>query len=542
MRHAIKLLTLATTWTIALSSGNVSTQAPHTPPRLVVVVVIDQFRADYLTEYGAVLTDGLRRLMRDGAWFTNAAFPYLNTVTCPGHSTIGTGTFPYRHGMILNAWLDRRSGESPYCTDDPDAKDISYNGLTPAPGDSADRMLAPTLAEQIRQHGGRSVALSLKPRSAVSLAGHKADVVVWFDDRGGWSTSSAYAANPVPFVQRFVDDNPLSADFDKTWDRSLPLESYQHADDAVGEGLAAGWTRTFPHVLGSPGGKPDATFYQRWQRSPFADEYLGRMAAAAIEALRLGRGKGIDALAVGFSSLDVVGHTFGPRSHEVQDMLVRLDRTMGRLLSLLDNEVGAGNYVLGLSSDHGVADIPDQVKRGGRQPGKVAADAVTKVLTPRLGPGPHVAATAYTDIYLTPAASTALKRDPTLLAAAIDALRNLPAVERVFQGDDLAAATARTSTDPVLRAAALSYYAGRSGDFIIVPKEQWSYSTAVTTHGTHYAYDQRVPLIFFGTSIKAGEYPRAATPADLAPTLAAVAGVKIAPTDGRILVEALRQP
>jgi predicted AlkP superfamily pyrophosphatase or phosphodiesterase len=158
----------------------------------------------------------------------------------------------------------------------------------------------------------------------------------------------------------------VTADFDKVWERILPPGAYQYEDDAAGEGTPDGGTRTFPHPLGVPGGKPDAAFFSRWQRSPYADEYLGRMAVAAIDALQLGRADSTDFLGVSFSALDVVGHAFGPRSHEVQDMLVRLDRTIGTLLEHLDSTVGTGNYALGLSADHGVADIP--------VPGDVAAD------------------------------------------------------------------------------------------------------------------------------------------------------------------------
>ena len=541
----LKLLILAGCLTLMLAgrAGPVlATQNPQRPsaPKLVVLLVVDQLRADYLKEYGTNFTAGLRRLSREGAWFTQAAYPYLNTVTCAGHSTIGTGSFPYRHGMILNGWLDRETGKVPFCTDDPDVREISYNNLPPGQGDSARRMLVASLAEQIHARGGRSAAISLKPRSAVPLAGKRADAVIWFDDRGGWTTSSAYTDAPVPFVQQFINANPVAGDYDKVWERTLPPSAYRHEDDAPGEGTPTGWSRTFPHPLGVTGGKPDGTFYSRWQRSPFADEYLARLAVAAVDALNLGRNTSTDFLGVSFSSLDVVGHTFGPKSHEVQDLLVRLDRTIGRLLEHLDKTVGAGNYILGLSADHGTAEIPEQVNRGGRQAGKVAIDALDKALTPLIGPGQHVAAANYTDIYLTPQANEKLNHDARLVAATMDALRRLPAIDRVFRGRELASARARSSSDRVLRAAALSYHPERSGDFIIVPKEQWLLSTSVTTHGTHHPYDQRVPVIVFGASVKAGEYRSAATPADLAPTLAAVAGVRIAETDGRVLNDALQ--
>jgi hypothetical protein len=539
-----RLLQLTAAITCALSvwmpspSSRLSAQGAA-PPKLVVILVVDQMRVEYLQWYAANYSAGFSRLVRDGAWFTEAAYPYLNTITCAGHSTIGTGSFPYRHGMILNNWFDPKTGKSPYCTDDPTVTEISYNHLSPVQGDSGKLMLVPALGEQIMDRGGRSVALSLKPRSAVTLTGHKATAVVWFDDRGGWTTSTAFTKGPVPFLQAFIDANPITADYDKVWERSLPSSAYQGEDEMKGEGKVAGWTTTFPHPLAVTGGKADADFYARWQRSPYSDEYLGRMAAASIDALKLGRGTATDFLAVSFSAVDGVGHVYGPRSHEVQDLLSRLDRTIGRLLEHLDASVGAGNYVLGLSADHGVAEIPEQVG-GGRVASKTVAAALEKVLAPALGPGPHVLSSAYTNIYLDDVARKRLSNDKTLREAAMTALRSVKGIKLAFWGPDLATKAARSSSDRVVRAAALSHKLGRSGDIIIAPEENWIMSTAVTTHGTQYAYDQRVPVIFFGASIRAGRYTDAASPADLVPTLAAVAKVKIARTDGRVMSQALQ--
>jgi predicted AlkP superfamily pyrophosphatase or phosphodiesterase len=524
---------------ILVSLLTLSAQAPARP-KLVVILVVDQMRADYLERYGEAFSSGLRRLMRDGAWFTEAAYPYMNTVTCPGHSTIGTGSFPYRHGMILNNWFDRDTGKSPYCTDDPTFTEVSYNQLSPVQGDSAKRLLVPALGEQIMARGGRSVVLSLKPRSAIPLTGQKATAVLWFDDRGGWTTSTAFTPSPIPFLQQFIASYPVTADYGKVWERTLPPTAYQHEDDATGEGTPAGGTRTFPHYLGVPGGKPDSVFYSRWQRSPYSDEYLGRLAAAAVDGLKLGRGESTDFLGISFSALDVVGHVFGPRSHEVQDTLIRLDRTIGTLIDRLDATIGSDNYVVGLTSDHGVADIPEQAGRGGRIVGRVFVDALQKVLVPALGPGEHVASAAYTDIYLSPKARARLMADRSLRTEALDALRQVPGVAAALVGEDLADPAARVSDDPVRRAAALSYYRGRSGDLIVVPGPNWLLSSSVTTHGTLYAYDQRVPVLLFGAAIRGGRYTQASTPADLMPTLAAIAGLSIAPTDGRVLKEAVK--
>jgi predicted AlkP superfamily pyrophosphatase or phosphodiesterase len=534
-------------WSAAAISAALASVAPArqasaqstTPPKLIVILVVDQMRIDYLRWYASTFSAGLSRLTRDGAWFTDGAYPYLNTVTCAGHATIGTGTFPYRHGMILNNWFDPKTGKSPYCTDDPTETEISYNQLSPVQGDSARLLRVPAIGEQIIKRGGRSVAFSLKPRSAVTLTGHAATAVAWFDDRGGWTTSTAFAKAPVKFLQAFIDSNPMSADYDKVWERSLPLSAYQGEDAMPGEGKVVGWTSTFPHPLGVPGGKVDNDFYARWQRSPYSDEYLARMAMASIDALELGGGPATDFLGVSFSAVDGVGHVYGPRSHEVQDLLVRLDRTIGRLLDHLDATVGAGNYVIGVSADHGVAEIPEQV-RGGRVASKTVSTALQNVLAAALGPGTHVLSSAYTNLYLDRAARKRLSKDRALRDAALTALRSVEGISDAFWGPDLATAAARSSEDPVRRAAALSHFPGRSGDFIIAPKDNWLMSTAVTTHGSQHAYDQRVPVILFGASIRSGHYDGTATPADLVPTLAAVAGLKIAAGDGRVLKSAIR--
>ncbi len=506
--------------------------------KLVVVLVADQMRSDYLDRLGEGSDGGLRRIMREGAMFPDAAYTYLNTVTCPGHATVGTGALPYRHGLILNEWYDRKAGALQPCTKDESATLVSYGGFT-GTSDSPKHLLVPTLSDQIRERtkGGRVVTMSIKPRSSIALAGHKADSAVWFDDRGAWATSSYYTKQPVPFVESFVAANPIGADVQKVWDRMLDASRYQHADDAAGERPQTGWTRTFPHPLAREG-KADAGYLTRWKASPFADEYLGRMAAAAVDAFNLGRGEGIDFLGVSFSTLDTVGHAFGPNSHEVQDIVARLDLTIGRLLDHLDRTVGRERYVVAFSSDHGVAPIPEQ-SGGGRQAGKEIVAAVNAALVPLLGPGQHATTNAYTDVYLAPGVAERLKRDAKARAAALDAARSLPGITQAFMADELDSREARTSSDPVKRAAALGYHKGRSGDLIVVPRENWILSTAATTHGTFHGYDTRVPVMFYGAGVPAGRFDAVASPADVAPTLAALARVRFDTMDGRVLMDAV---
>ncbi|MEO6213912.1 MAG: alkaline phosphatase family protein [Vicinamibacterales bacterium] len=506
--------------------------ASSTAPSLIVLLVVDQMRTDYLDRGRAHFTSGLKRLTTEGAWFTNGAYPYLNTITCAGHSTIGTGAFPYRHGMVLNAWWDRSSARPRACTADSTVMNIGYVA-TATGGNSAASLLVPTLADQLRQAGGRTVTMSLKSRSAIPLAGRHPTSIVWFDDLAGWATSTAFTVTKESWVARFIDTHPLAEDQGRVWNRLMPSAAYSGLDAGVGERAPAGWTTSFPHELGSTAG---SEFYRLWQRSPFADEYLGRMAAAAVDAVGLGKGSGTDFLAVSFSSLDLVGHRFGPASHEVQDIVLRLDRTIGGLLDHLDTVVGRGRYVVALGADHGVGPLPEQTG-GGRQTGDQALAAIDRALAPFFGTGTYAVHAAYTDIYLAPGVLGRLKTNEQATAAVLDALRAMPGIAYAFRADEISGAAMRSSTDPVKRAAALSYYPARSGDLIIVPKENWMLSAGdATTHGTLHRYDQRVPIVFYGPGVPAGLRDGAATPADIAPTLAALAGVRFDSPDGRVLV------
>ena len=525
---------------LVLACGVVAAQQPPAPQRrpLIVLIVVDQMRTDYLERAAPHFTAGLKRLTTQGAWFKDGAYPYLNTITCAGHATIGTGALPYHHGMVLNAWWDRSAGRERACTSDDQAKNLSHSETPATGGDSARWMLVPAFAEKVREAGGRTVALSLKPRSAITLAGKNPTAVVWLNDRAGWTTSSAFTSGRIDWVDKFVEANPMAADAGKVWEPTLAADRYQGPDEGAGERVPTGWTRSFPHTIA----KADAPeFMTHWQRSPFADEYLGRMAAAAVDALDLGGGGRTDFLAVSFSSLDLVGHQFGPASHEVQDIVLRLDRTMGALLAHLDAKLGKDGYVVGLSADHGVGPLPEQSEGSGRQSSTVTLAAIDKALIPFFGPGKYAAASVYTDLYLLPGVFNRLKANPRASEGLLDALRALPGVAQAFLADEVNTAEARASTDPVKRAAALSHYPPRSGDLIIVPKLHWMLSTSsATTHGTLHPYDQRVPVLVYGPGVTAGVRSGRATPADVTPTLAVLAGVRFEAPDGTPLVTPVR--
>lgn len=527
------------------------TTDPAEPPRLVVLVVVDQMRRDYVDDYGRHWKKGLRRLLDEGAWFPRAAYPYMNTLTCAGHASIATGTVPARHGIISNQWWARESQQVVSCTSDGAAREVPYGSdRKPGPGGSAAALALPTVASSIAaaRPGSRIVSVSLKRAAAAMMAGRRGEAVLWFQG-GGFSSSTAYAAEPEASLDRFVERNPLERAFGERWFRLGRGSEYTGEDDAPEEKPPSEWFRIFPHALQARSGQPTIFFYQAWQESPYSDEYLGRLAETALDDMKLGRGKGTDVLAISFSALDVVGHDFGPRSHEVQDVLRRLDETLGRLIERLDRRVGRGRYVLAFSADHGVAVIPEQLAAEHQDAGRIRMDEVTArvdaVVSARLGKGRWVATQAYTELYFRAGVFDRIRSEPGLVAEVVAAIQAVPGVDRVLDSRDLAAG--RAPSDAVGRAAAASFYPARSGDLIIIPKKNWIYvaddKTVIpgnaTTHGSPYEYDTDVPLALLGAGIQAGRYDAPASPIDIAPTLAHLAGVPLPTATGRVLTEAL---
>jgi hypothetical protein len=514
------------------SSTASAAQPAAATPRLVVLIVVDQLRSDYLERYSSRWTGGLRRAMQEGAWYTNAAYPYLHTVTCTGHATIGTGRFPRSHGIIMNSWYSRELGRTIGCSDAADAATITAEGRT-AGGHSAALLKGDTFAERVTRGGGRVVTMSLKPRSAIMPAGRRSDATIWFGGRGEFVSSTTYTESLPAFVRDVGTATPVSGErTSPPWSKLLPGESYLGDDEVAYEKPPAGWTASFPHPIDLP------QYLQFWQSSPLSDAYLGRLAAAAIDSYKLGQGSKVDFLSVSFSALDVVGHAFGPESHEVQDLMARLDGTFGALLARLDERVGRGNYVLALTADHGVAPIPEMMSAKGEHAGRIDTRAIARgieeALQPLFGAGQYVAAVVYTDIYFQPGVWNRIAGDRNALEAVKKSVVAAPGVEQVYDARQLQ----RGGTDdPLLRAASLSWHKGRSGDLVFVPKRHWIASSAATTHGTLHDYDQRVPLIFMGPPalVGAGKFDAPATPADIVPTLGRLAHIEFKTPDGRVL-------
>ena len=536
-RFAVALVALVL---MALPSPRL-VQAQAARPKLVVLIAVDQMRGDYVDRLADQWTKGLHRLLTEGASFRQVDYPYYNTVTCAGHASIGTGTIPAIHGMVLNQWWVRNNTRQISCTDDDAATLISYGAPLTGVANSAKHLMSTTLADEMRLQGTpapRVVGISLKARSAINLVGHRPDAVIWLDEaQGEWATSTAFATTTAPFFADYIAKHPLKGEMGRTWDRALPLDKYRNDYSTKDRRKIALVTQAFPHIVKGAGSESGGSFTDAWESSPFSDEYLNALAMAAIDGLRLGRGAGTDFLAISFSALDKVGHDFGPDAHETQDTLVHLDAQLGLLLDKLDRDVGKGNYVVGLTADHGVAPVPERLLAQGLDAGRIntveVGTTIDAVLARELGPGSYNTKVIYNDIFFNDGVYQKLKQNPKAMEAVLEAVGRIPGVARVVRKEDISAA------DPLTRASALSHYEGRSGEIKFFGRPYWITSTSTTTHGTAHRYDTRVPLVLFGFGVKRGEYFSEAQPLDLAPTLAFLTGVTLPDATGRVLAEAL---
>ena len=538
--------------TLAAQSRSGVPASPSTPPRLVVLLVMDQFAAYYIGMYGKQWTGGLRRLLDGGAVFTEARYPYALTYTCAGHSTIGTGALPSVHGMMSNSFVDRAGNRTVACMYDPKARPVPFGGAKGQEHHSYRPMRAPTFAQMLRQQAPgqpQVVSLALKPRSAIGMAGSSGPgvTVVWEEDDGTWATSDAYTSAPWHDVEAFVRKNPLAGAYGAIWRKYKPDGYYQFQDDGPGEAEPTPWKKTFPHQLESPTGKPDVTFVTAWERSPWSDEFLARMAMHLVQTRQLGSTKRTDMLAVSLPALDLVTHEFGPHSHETQDVLYRADVIIGRLLEQLDARVGPGNYVVAFSSDHGVSFVPERLISEGKDAGRISTteikNAVNAAVAKLLGATEtvnYVVTVFENQVMLTAGTMDKLRALPGALDSVKNAIKTAKGIAAAYSVDEIAGSAG--SADPFIRQWRMSLVRDRAADLMFVPRPQWILrSGSGTTHGSPHEYDQRVPIILYGARVRPGRYTAAASPADIAPTFAWLTGVKLERASGRVLAEALNR-
>jgi len=460
-------------------------------PKLVLAIVIDQFRYDYLTRFRAQYHDGFDRLLTHGAVFTNARYPQFPTVTAVGHSTFLSGATPSMSGIIGNEWYDREAGKSVASISDPAVQ------LLPGPGGGASprRLLVSTLGDELKiaRPASKVIGISLKDRAAILLAGHMADAAYWYNAHSGSFVSSTFY---FPSLPAWVTQ----------YDAARPVDRYRGA-------------RWLNHAL------PDglSTLYRAVEGSPYGNELVESFAERAIQAEQLGQRDSTDLLAVSFSSNDLVGHAMGPDSPEVRDMSIQTDRIIGKLFRFLDSRIGMANVLVVLTGDHGVAPMPEvQAARrmpGGRMPPGIIRQTVEAALTEKFGEGNWLLTGSESALYLNLDLMRQKKLDRAEVdRAAAEAAAGVPHVFRVYTRDLLSRGVAME--EQVARRVQEGFYAPRSPDVYVLLEPYWLAQSRGTGHGTTFIYDAHVPVIFMGPGIRAGRFNAPILVNDVAPTLA----------------------
>jgi len=543
-------------------------------PRLVLLIVVDQFRYDYLERFGDLFgPDGFRRLMRDGASWAQSNYDHMPTYTAPGHGTMMTGAYPAESGIIGNEWLDRATGKRITSVSDESVKLLGGNPNDPA--SSPSRLMASTVGDELRlatNDRAKVIGISVKDRSAILPAGRHANAAYWFNWLTGTMVSSTYYFNQLPgWVTSFNNAKPADKYFGVKWERVLPEAEYLKRagrDDPKWEDVSNAWTpdtNTFPHTITGGETKPGQKFYTALDYTPFTNDILVSFAQEAIVNEQLGQDDDTDVLTVSFSANDYVGHRFGPYSQEVMDVTLRTDRNIATLLDFIDARVGLANTLIAFTADHGVSPIPEHAAAmglgGGRIPFATVMGKIQAAISARYNPQGKTPDPS-TDYLLQFQEGTAwrqwfinnniyfnydaLKRDGVdveeFSQVVVRAALSVPGIARCFSRLQLLRG-ATSITDPIERRALHGFYPSRSGDVVMVA-EPYKYiaETITATHGSPYSYDTHVPTIIMGSAVNPGRYLEPATPADIAPTLSAILRIT-APSNstGRVLIEALKK-
>jgi predicted AlkP superfamily pyrophosphatase or phosphodiesterase len=507
--------------------------AQQTPkPKLVVGIVIDQFRYDYLTRFRKDYHGGLDQLLRQGADLTNAHYQHAPTVTAVGHSIFMSGAMPSLSGIISNEWYDRNTRQEVTSVCDWDMQVVG--GAQPKQGArctdedpaSPRRLLVSTVGDELRNAGESSkvIGISLKARAAILPSGHRANAAFWFDIHSGhFITSSFYVKQLPTWAETFNSQNLPEKYVNQAWP-GFPAWSFTAASGAA---------------------------YSKIPASPWGNELVEKFAETAVTSEKLGQRGVTDLLTVSFSSNDYVGHAVGPDAPEVRDMSLRVDALLGQFFKLLDKEVGLQNCLIVLTADHGVSPAPP-VNQERKMPGTYITGNATKIvshaLETRFGAADWIESGSGSGIYLNHKTlqEFRLKDGQPLdlqdvLDTARDAILSAPDLHatRVYSSSQLSNGIAG---DFVARAFVYGFYPSESPDLTIVYEPYAIFGSGHgTTHSSPYSYDNHVPVLFMGAGIKAGRYVQEAMPNDIAPTLASLLDLETpSGSSGRVLAEILK--
>lgn len=501
-------------------------------PKLVVGIVVDQMRYDYLTRFENKFGDGgFKRMIREGFNCKNNHFNYVPTYTGPGHASVYTGTTPKYHGIIGNNWYDKSLKEMVYCAGDDTVESIGTKD--DAGKMSPHRMLTTTIGDENRlftQMRGKTIGISMKDRGAVLPAGHSANAAYWFHgrDEGSWITSSFYMNQLPQWVSDFNASDKAKS-YLKVWNTLQDISTYTESgvDDNNFEGGFKGKDKaTFPYDLAVL--KDQNRGFDLLKATPYGNSLTVDFAMAALKAEELGQDDITDVLTVSFSSTDYVGHNFGVNSKEVQDTYLRLDKDLERFFKYLDKTVGEGEYTVFLTADHGAIDVPNYL-RSIRIPAGYLNNKATKTrfdeyLLKKFNNADIVENVSNNQIFLNRKHIDSLGLNINdVTENLINELISYKNVDKVYSAHTI---TTSNFTTGIVALVQNGFSQKRSGDIILVPDPDYiSYGKTGSTHGSGLNHDTHVPLLFFGNGIKHGETLERTVIPDIAPTVSALLGI-----------------
>lgn len=500
----------------------------NSKPKLVVGIVIDQMRYEYLYRFNEFYgNDGFKRLMNQGSNFTFAHYNYDFTSTAPGHASIYTGTVPFYHGIIANDFYDKQKKKMTNCVEDNNYSIVGSNDK--GVGKSPKYLLAATITDQLKlSSNGRSkvISISLKDRGAILPGGHLADGAYWYDEKtGNFVTSSYYMPSLPQWVETFNKRKLVEKYLSEDWNLLLQPENYminppdnsEYEKDRFKEDKTS-----FPHSFKNLKGEE---LYQEFQNTPFGDQILIDFIKAALQNEKLGLGEETDFLAVSFSATDHIGHEFGTYSYEMMDALIRLDKQIAELLNTLDQQVGVGNYLLFLTADHGALETPAYLRDNKIPTGEInyqsTFDSLKSFSLRKFADEKLIVSFSNKQIFfdrdLIKKQNLDIHEIERIFA---DYLRDtFPQIQSIFSRDDLDKLFA--SREPI-NYLLNGFNPAKSGDVIfnLIPGYLVNFQTKGTQHGSQYAYDTHVPIIFYGWNVPAKTNNEAVFIVDIAAALA----------------------
>ncbi|WP_299890043.1 alkaline phosphatase PafA [uncultured Lacinutrix sp.] len=504
----------------------------NTQPKLVIGIVVDQMRYDYLTRFYDKYGDGgFKRMVNEGFNCKNNHYNYVPTYTGPGHASIYTGTTPKYHGIIANNWYDKFIKEMVYCAEDSNV--LAVGSESELERMSPHRMKTTTFSDENRlftQMKGKTIGISIKDRGAILPAGHSANAAYWFrgKNEGNFITSTYYMKNLPKWVSDFNTSN-VSESYLKEWNTLYDINTYTESGNdlnAYEGGFKGKDQAVFPYDLAKL--KDQNAGFDIIKGTPYGNSIVADFAIAAIEGEQLGQDTITDVLTVSFSSTDYVGHNFGVNSKEIEDTYLRLDKDIQRLLNTLDSKVGAGEYTVFLTSDHGAVEVPSYLQSHNIPAGYFDKDAFKKQLdsfmAERFKASDLIENISNNQLFFNKKRLKALNISiEEVQDALVQELINYKNIDKVYASKTFQTASFGSGVEALLQN---GYNQKRSGDIIMVKDPAViSYSKTGSTHGSGLNYDTHVPLLFFGKGIKKGSTQVKTEIIDIAPTISALLGI-----------------